>query len=200
MQLFISDSSLVWGELDLPLLGIHSDWCGAPLSPPLAYSLAMDPTHLWFLATREAAADTAPHAEPHAFTPGLWHHDVAELFLADPASGRYLEFNLAANGAWWTAGFSSTRIPARETPNFENHVITHCDEETTGRWLAAMAVPIPFLKETIGFGLRTTANAAFILNSPDQTFHSVHTLGGEVPDFHRPHEFPRLSPVKLPRK
>ncbi len=199
MQLFVSETPLAWGELDLPLLGVDSDWFGSPLAPPQGYSLAIDPTHLWFLATRGAPASCAPEAPPLTFTPRLWLHDVAELFLTDTASGRYLELNLAANGAWWAAMFSSPRSLAEEVPDFEQHITTHSDADTPNAWIAAMVIPIAFLKDTINFGLESRANAAFILNSPVQTFHSVHKLGGSTPDFHRPQEFLRLRPCKLPR-
>lgn len=198
MQLFIFEFPLVWGELDLPLLGVDSDWFGAPLAPPQGYSLAVDPTHLWFVASREAPAKSSPDAAPLTFTPGLWHHDVAELFIADPTSGQYLELNLAANGAWWAAKFSSIRTPADDEPDFMRHITTRREDGIPNAWVAAMVIPIAFLKETINFGLESTANAAFILNSPVQTFHSAHKLGGGIPDFHRPQDFPRLSPRKLP--
>ncbi|MEP2774785.1 MAG: hypothetical protein ABJQ29_16525 [Luteolibacter sp.] len=197
MRLFIPKNPLEWGELDLPLLGVDSDWHGRPLTPPLAFSLTADSENLWFVATRQSEDCAHPDASPGAFFPELWKYDTAELFLADPQSERYLEFNLAPNGAWWAAEFSSPRVLSPSQPDFRNHITTHCGDEP-GHWLTALVIPLHFLKETIGFGLTTRANATFILGSPAQTFHSVAKLPGVEPDFHQPAEFPLLVPCPTP--
>ena len=195
MQLFTPDSPLEWGSLDLPLLGISADWHGRRLDPPAAFTLAADKSTLWFVATRQAPAATHPEAVPGAFTAGLWKHDVAELFIAD-VDGSYLEFNLAANGAWWACKFASARDPFPCQPDFVDSVTTYWDSSEPGSWLAALAVPVAFLQQHIGFGLESRANVAFILNSPDQTFHSAAKLPGAAPDFHQPQAFQRLVPTK----
>lgn len=195
MQLFTPESPLEWGSLDLPLVGISADWQGSKLDPPAAFTVAADDSMLWFVATRQSPAATHPDAAPGAFTAGLWEHDVAELFIAD-AAGSYLEFNLAANGAWWACKFDSARNPSVSQPDFADSVATYWDCPEQGSWLAALAVPIKFLQQHIGFGLESRANAAFILNSPNQTFHSATRLPGSAPDFHQPQAFQRLIPAK----
>lgn len=195
MQLFTSDTPLVWGELDLPVLGIASDWHGAALNPPIGFTIATDSANLWFVATRHAATMTRPGAEPGSFVPGLWEYDVAELFIGDPKTGSYLELNLAPNGAWWAAKFGSPRVFSDVQPDFVGAVSTRRQEEIDDGWFAAIIVPIAFLREEIGFGLGSTANATFIMNSPEQTFHSACKLPGAEPDFHQPAAFPRLIPV-----
>ena len=196
MKICTAQKPLKWGELDLPLFGIGSDWFGKPLQPPLAYSLAMDSENLWFIATRQAEAIVHPDSSPDSFTAELWKYDTAELFIADPASGNYLEFNLAPNGAWWAASFSSPRVPLADQPDFQSYITAHSDSEQ-GQWLAALTIPLHYLQRTIDFGIETKANATFILNTPAQTFHSVAKLPGLEPDFHQPSDFPKISPYSL---
>lgn len=197
MQLFIAEKPLEWGALDLPLLGISKDWHGQPLNPPAAFTLASDGVNLWFAATRQAPATIHPDAEEGAFTPELWKHDVAELFIADDGGG-YLEFNLAANGAWWACKFDSVREAAPDQPDFREAVTTHHDATQPGSWLAALVIPIPFLIDHAGFGPGNRVNVTFILNSPAQTFHSASKLPGAEPDFHQPQAFLPLLPTAAP--
>lgn len=197
MRLFRSDSPLNWGELDLPVLGMTSDWYGRSLNPPMGFAVATDTASLWFLATRDATAICRPGAEPGAFTEGLWEWDVAELFLANPASGAYLEFNLAPNGAWWAAKFTAPRVRAQSQPDFQSFVTSHSDEKSGHSWCAAIRVSLDFLVSEIGFHSQTAANATAILNSPHQTFHSAAKLPGLQPDFHQPRAFPRLTPSHI---
>lgn len=194
MRLFQSDRPLAWGELDLPVLGMTSDWHGRALNPPLGFVLVTDTKSLWFVATRQSPATCRPGVAPGAFTEGLWEWDVAELFLADPTRGNYLEFNLAPNGAWWAAKLISPRVRAQTQPDFQSAVTSYWEKISDNGWCAAIQVPIDFLKSEIGFGSQTTANATAILNSPKQSFHSVAKLPGAEPDFHQPASFLRLVP------
>jgi len=196
MQLFQCDATLVWGGLDLPVMGISSDWHGVALRPPLCFTLAADPSNLWFVATRQAPATCSPGTEPGSFAEGLWEHDVAELFLANPTTGAYLEFNLAPNGAWWAAKFSAPRIRAKAQPDFPSIVTSHWEDISYDTWCAAICIPLTLLEKEIGFGAETTANATAILNSPLQTFHSAHKLPGTEPDFHQPASFIRFSTIR----
>lgn len=195
VTIFQSDHPLAWGELDLPVLGMTCDWHGLPLDPPLGFVIAADSSALWFVATRQASACSLPGAGPGAFTEGLWLGDVAELFLADPVGGAYLEFNLAPNGAWWAAKFTSPRVRSPQQPDFLTAVTSHRQETDGNGWCAALRVPLVLLQNEIDFGLRTTANATAILNTPVQTFHSAARLPGVEPDFHQPGHFPPLRPA-----
>lgn len=198
MHLFTTAHPLGWGSLDLPLLGITKDWHGHALVTPVAFALASDGVSLWFVATRQAPATVHPDAKPGAFTPGLWKHDVAELFIADAGGSAYMEFNIAANGAWWACKFDSARKPADSQPDFAGAIHSHHDPVDPDSWLTALEIPIGFLRHHIDFGLGTRANVAFILNSPEQTFHSASKLSGPDPDFHQPHLFEHLIPTKNP--
>lgn len=192
MTIFTSLRPLMWGELDVPMLGLDTDWHGAPVQPPAAYSLAMDAARLWFIAHHRRPADLHPLARPGVFQAGLWQNDVAELFLADPASGRYFEFNLAPNGAWWSCEFTAPRIRAEETDIVMPEVATFSDMAPDGSWVAAMAIPLDLLRARLDFGPHSRANVAMILESPQQKFLSAADLGGGPPDFHLPQRFPGI--------
>ena len=192
MVILRSLEPLVWGALDLPLLGINSDWHGTSFDPPAGFSLAVDPQRLWFIAGHSRPAELHPDARPGRFQPELWRHDAAELFLADPDSGRYLELNLAPNGAWWSSTFRTARVTADDAATPPTGVECHATLTPDGTWMAAMSVPVAELEQRIAFGENTTANVCMILGSPEQRFLSVADLGGGEPDFHRPDRFPKL--------
>ncbi len=189
MTIFTCPTPLLWGNLDVPLLGLDKDLTGEPLLPAAAYSLVMDPARLWFVATHRAAATIHPDARPGGFLAGLWQHDVAELFIADPVSGRYLEFNLAPNGAWWTCEFTAPRVREDEMDIAMPDVATFSELAADGTWVAAMSLPLDLLRARIGFGETSRANVTMILGSPTQRFLSASDLGQGEPDFHQPDRF-----------
>ncbi|RYD48822.1 MAG: hypothetical protein EOP83_25990 [Verrucomicrobiaceae bacterium] len=126
--------------------------------------------------------------------PELWKYDVAELFLTDPTSGRYFEFNLSPNAAWWSCEFTAPRQRAEETDIAFPDVTTYAELAPDGGWVAAMSIPLDLLEARLNFGETTKLNVTFILDSPEQRFLSVANLGEGEPDFHRPERF---SPVKF---
>jgi hypothetical protein len=199
MTIFTSERPLHWGELDVPMLGLEKDWQGARLQPPAAYSLVQDGRMLWFIAHHRRAAELHPQARPGMFQAELWRHDVAELFIADEASGRYFEFNLAANGAWWSCEFTAPRQRAEETDIAMPEVATFSDMAPDGAWVAAMAIPLDLLRARLDFGPQTRANVTMILESPLQRFVSAADLGGGAPDFHQPQRFPQCIFAPLAR-
>jgi hypothetical protein len=188
MTLVESTTPLRWGELDLPLFGLGCDHEGRPVEPAAFFCLAVDGESLWFLAGHGRPARLHAQARPGRFQAGLWEHDVAECFLLDPASGRYLELNLAPNGAWWSCEFLAPRRRADEYDIALPGVSTHADLAADGSWLAAMRLPLDVLRARIGFGAETRANVTMILESPRQRFLSACDLGG-VLDFHQPARF-----------
>ncbi|MFT4176311.1 MAG: hypothetical protein QM627_06610 [Luteolibacter sp.] len=194
MMIFTSEIPLKWGGLDVPLLALEKDWSGRAMQPAAGYCLVKDPEKLWFLATHRSTATPHPDSRPGEFQPELWKYDVAELFLGHPPSGRYFEFNLSPNGAWWCCEFSAPR-EAAETGAFPlSEVVTYADLAPDGGWLAAMSLPLDLLEARLDFGGSSVANVTMILNSPDQRFFSAAPLPGDVPDFHQPGAFP---PVKF---
>lgn len=197
MTIFTSLRPLVWGELDVPMLGLEKDWFGAPLQPAAGFCLAMDEKRLWFIAHHRKAANLHPQARPGVFQAELWRHDVAELFISDPVSGRYFEFNLAPNAAWWSCEFTAPRVRAENTDIVMPEVATFSDMAADGAWVAAMAIPLDLLRARLDFGTETRANVTMILGSPDQKFFTAADLGGGEPDFHLPHRFPAVVVAPL---
>ncbi|HEY1120231.1 MAG TPA: hypothetical protein VGE67_01465, partial [Haloferula sp.] len=180
--------------LDLPLFGISKDWYGTALASQAAFCVAVDPRRLWFVASHGKPAKLHPAARPARFVPELWKYDVAELFLSDPTSGRYFEFNLSPNAAWWSCEFTAPRQRAEETDIAFPDVTTYAELAPDGGWVAAMSIPLDLLEARLNFGETTKLNVTFILDSPEQRFLSVANLGEGEPDFHRPERF---SPVKF---
>jgi len=198
MTIFTSAVPLQWGELDVPLFGLGSDWDGGDFEPPAGFSLVMDRQRLWFLANHRKPAELHPKSRPGAFQAELWRYDVAELFLAEPKSGRYFEFNLAPNGAWWTCEFTAPRMRAEEVDIAMPEIATFAELAPDGSWLAAMAIPLDLLKARLDFGPETMANVTMILGTPDQKFLSATKLGGAEPDFHQPQAFSKVSFAAIP--
>ena len=193
MTVFRSAKPLVWGEMDLPLFGIDKDWHGKEVGPQAAFSIAVDSRSLWFIASHASPARVHPAARPGRFTPELWKHDVAELFLHDQTSGRYFEFNLAPNGAWWSCEFTAPRVREEAGDIVFPEVATFAELAPNGGWMAAMAIPRDLLEGRLDFGKETALNVAFILESPAQRFLTATDLGGGEPDFHRPQKFRKIA-------
>ena len=199
MTVFTTPRALVWGELDVSLFGLAKDLNGMLLDAPAAFSLATDTQHLWFIANHRKPALVHPQARPGAFQAELWKYDVAELFLSDPVSGRYFEFNLSPNGAWWTCEFTGPRLRADAVDIVMPEVATFSELSADGSWLAAMAIPLDLLRARLDFGAETRINVTMILESPQQRFLSANPLGGGEPDFHQPECFTQVRFVPLPR-
>lgn len=199
MTIFTSAQPLQWGELDVPLFGLTKDLDGADLAVPAGFSLVMDDRRLWFLASHRAPAQLHPQARPGNFQAELWQHDVAELFIADPVSGRYFEFNLSPNGAWWTCEFTAPRQRAEEVDIAMPEVATFSELAPDGGWVTAMAIPLDLLRARLDFGPKSRVNATMILESPAQKFVSAADLGDGPPDFHQPSKFAEIKFQPLPR-
>ncbi len=198
MTIFESERPLAWGELDVPLLGLMRDWHGVRVDPPAGFALVTDAERLWFVANHRRPAALHPQGRPGRFQRELWRYDVAELFLADPRSGRYFEFNLAPNGAWWTCEFTAPRVRAEDIEIAMPEVATFAELAPDGSWVAALAVPLDLLRARLDFGPATRANVTFILETPAQRFLSAADLGGGEPDFHQPGRFPQIAWAPLP--
>ena len=197
MTIFESPTLLEWGALDVPLLGLEKDWLGNKLDVPAAFSLALDSQRLWFIASHQRAAALHPASRPGRFCTELWKYDVAELWLSHPQSGRYFEFNLAPNGAWWSCEFRGPREREERVEIAMPEVAAFSELAPDGSWVAALALPLPLLKARLDFGPETLANVTFVLESPDQRLLTAADLGGGEPDFHRPAKFRKIVFSKL---
>jgi hypothetical protein len=180
------------------MLGLARDWFGEPVAPAAGFVLAKDAARLWFVASHRRPATLHPRSRPGRFQAELWRYDVAELFLADPRSGRYFEFNLAPNGAWWNCEFTAPRVPAEAEAVAMPEVATFAELGVDGAWVAAMAIPLELLRARLDFGPETRANVTFILESPEQRFLTAAKLGDGEPDYHRPAHFPQISFTPMP--
>ncbi len=189
MLILRSAQPLLWGDLSLPVWGLERDWFGTALASPMMFSLAEDGKRLWFLAAGKSPAKIHPQARPGAFLAELWRYDCAELFLADPVSGRYVEFNLAANGAWWSAEFLAPRERADRMDIAFPEVATFAELSPDGGWMSAMAIPLDLLKARLNWSDSSRVNVTFIVNSPEPQFLTASRLPGEEPDFHQPAYF-----------
>ncbi len=171
-----------------PFITIEKDWSGEA-GPGPAFRVEMrDDT--WFFHVRVNKPPLGnPGAAPGKFHEGLWRYDVAEWFVANRDTGRYMEWNLAPNGAWWAMLFSEPRRRAGVLPDLQG-VITESAITHDG-WEAVLHVPRALLESALGAGV-LTHNACFILGVPRQHFSWVN-FPVEEPDFHLPKYFRALK-------
>ena len=188
MEIQILKAALRWAEVRAtPMHDLCYDWHGQSMDSPAHFSLLEDTTHLWLIAGRNKPAKPHPTGLCGDFQVELWRHDVAELFIAAPDGSAYLEFNLSPRGAWWMERFSQ---PRHVDPIAERPVVkTHAELADGGAWLSALAIPLDWLFDTIGWSENSPLNVSFILDSPDQRFLTACDLGDGEPDFHRPQAF-----------
>jgi hypothetical protein len=193
-----SPTPLHWGQLNVPLWGLQRDWFDKETETPLMFSLATDSNDLWFIAAGKTPAQIHPLARPGAFVAELWRYDCAELFLSHPKIERYIEFNLAANGAWWSAEFTQPRQRVEEMDVIFPDVKTFAELSPDGGWMSAMSIPLDVLHARIGWEETSLMNVTFITGSPNQKFLSASKLPGDQPDFHQPTHFSsfRYHPIE----
>lgn len=191
MEVLVLPEAFTWpADARRGMRELSRDWHGQTLSPAPRLGLIEDPTHLWLVAGREHPFRAHPGAGCGDFQPELWRHDVAELFIASPRGGHYLEFNLAPTGAWWMAAFGGPRrpLPAPELPA----VIACGTPAGAEAWHAALAIPLDWLRHEVAWGAESRLNATLILGQDPQRFLSQADLGGGEPDFHRPEHYPQV--------
>jgi hypothetical protein len=198
MQIFTSEKPLSWGKLDVPLFGLTKDWFGSTLEEPSTFSLVQDSEFLWFILLFPKTASIHPDSSPGQFTPELWKYDVAELFLANPTTGEYLEFNLTSNGAWWASKFSSPRFASPKQPHFTSEIRSCHDLTGKDHSVVALKIPIKFLKMEMDFSEAFVGNITMIRDSPSQRYLSAFKLPGAQPDFHQPQHFLPITFTSLP--
>lgn len=197
MIVFQSNTPLKWGELDLPILGIENDWYQEKANHPPMYSIAMDETLLWFLAAHDDPAQMHSGAGAGEFVAELWKYDVAEIFISSGESNRYIEINLAPNGAWWCCEFTDPRVPASSRNHPMPEVRTFSEWNENGAWMAAFSVPLDLLESRLGDRKFWRVNVTMILSSPQQKFFSAQKLPQDHPNFHQPEHFSPVNFVNL---
>lgn len=128
----------------------------------------------------------------HGFVYGLWREDCVELFIANPENGRYVEFNFAPSGAWWSRVFEDVRKPAEvDPPACQSHGRMDDTE-----WSVHAEIKLQTVQQGIGGEpANWVANLIVLVggcddNEPDlNNLHSLCKFTSAHPDFHRPQDF-----------
>ncbi len=169
---------------------LNREWYGKPFTPPYEFRFHLTENDLVFSARRTSPALLHPKASKGHFQENLWKYDTSEFFIATADGSRYMEFNLAPNGAWWAAAFTDPRKVNPEVPAFPQGVTATGHADETG-WVAEARIPLSYLG-LMGIcpgkaPCRIAATA--ILNSPEQLFLTTASDTSGSPDFHRPHSW-----------
>ncbi len=169
-----------WQQLD-------HEWYGQPVPPACEFRFTLTADALVFAARRAAPALLHPEACCGAFREHLWKYDTAEFFIATMDGSRYMEFNLAPNGAWWAAAFTGPRVVNEAVPALPQGV-SATGRAGAGGWECEASLPLSWLAL---MGIEPgkapcRVAAAAILESPAQLFLTTATDLSGAPDFHRP--------------
>lgn len=162
---------------------LKEDWFGKSIENPIYISLARDEHTLTFHAQRTALPTLHPKAKEGEFIAGLWEYDVAELFVSDPSTGQYLEFNLSPNGAFWGCAFDAPRMASKVQPDFQS--LRSWSRLEKQAWEATLTIPLSFLP-SLG---DARFNITGVLLDEHQRFFTHAKLPGQQPDFHQPEHF-----------
>jgi hypothetical protein len=139
-----------------------------------------------------------PEVLPNDFFEGLWKFDCGELWLYSAETGRYLEFNLAPNGAWWSMVFESPRVRAKGCGS-PKCITSGTIQE--GFWQATLFVSFEEIERCLGACSGWSGNVTLVIGGcPDNEvpLENLHTI---VPlkavDFHRPQDWVPLESLVL---
>ncbi len=169
-----------------PWQQLGQEWFGAPVVPPFEFRFRLTADALEFSARRPCPALLHPEACEGKYQENLWKYDTAEFFIATTACDRYMEFNLAPNGAWWAAAFTGPRVADPRMPAMPDGVTTS-GHATAGGWECEAHLPLRYLAQMGIIPGETPFRlaAAAILGSPQQIFLTTSTDTSGRPDFHR---------------
>ncbi len=199
IPLIFSSQSPKFSDLEAHGILISKTWSQQKVRHAARALFWVDQSHFHFLAGhRNGPGLCHPESQPSKYQAELWKYDVAEFFLKSPLSSRYLEFNLAPNGAWWSAAFTAARTPAPGEPSAIPGVHTSSERNPTS-WRASARLPLAWLQANLAFSEESTLNATFIINSPTQDFLSAAQLADPsdtAPDFHRPDRFAPIRSIR----
>lgn len=181
---------------DAILRPLERDWYGAPVPGSPRWSLALEGADLVLRGEVDALPVRVAGDQEGRFLEGLWEGDVVEAFLLNPATGYYLEINLAPGGAWWACGHKAPRVRAKSAGSLLEGVRAQVLPKEHG-WSAALRLPVANLPPELAFHPAITrGNVAFCLGRP-RRYLSVADLGGGTPDFHRPGRWMALSDMLI---
>jgi hypothetical protein len=177
----LSRSALVIPDVPAVLaLDVARRWDGAPLPELRArVRLSAAPDGLWYEAgMAHQRAPRIPEAPRGARVERLWDFDVVECFVV-AADGRYVELELGAGGHYLALAFDA---PRRRSDDFAREALAVEWESSAEDWRARCRVPRAWFAEPVArVNAFAIAGGQFAAHAP---------VGGERPDFHRPHAFP----------
>ena len=171
---------------------LMEDWHGKPC-PHVSFEVSK--STVWtFRVDVQSTPDQFPLSEPYQYKEGLWEQDVAEWFLVDTETQRYIEFNLAPNGAWWMMFFEDIRLRTTQ-PLPDLSVVNTTFSQQKHSWQAELKIPESLLLNWLG-DTTWTHNVCFIIGHKPRQFISLCNLSSNTPDFHRPFEID--IPIRMP--
>ena len=174
---------------DWPLIGFTSDWFGEPPAAAADFILAANQTCLFFGARCEQTPCFERRAASGEFFEGLWLYDVAELFIREPGTLRYQEWNLAPNGAYWSMYFSDILQRAKTEFRSPGGVQTYSKIELQS-WQAALSIPFSAFSFPLNPGEPFFANVPMIINhAVKEQYLTWAKIAEPQPAFHRPAKF-----------
>lgn len=159
---------------------IVHDWYGTTLKKPLCWELNLGEAEGVYSVQVPFVPRTRSVDVSGKFVEGLWEQDVVELFLAGD-SGRYVEFNVSSQGAWWFMPFSDYRV--RAETRCERPRVSVAIEPARREWRVELVFGLEKILAYLG---RITAwHVAAIHYAPTSvTYISSRNTEGGDPDFH----------------
>jgi len=159
---------------------IEHDWFGEKLVRPFRASFAVQDERAAFHAVMPYAPPVADLHRRGDFVEGLWNDDVIELFVRDH-SGRYVEFNVSADGAWWFMPFTDYRTRAQDGCNPPETAISIVREDL--QWQVRLSFDIDHLLMFLSGVNLIHFSAIHYQGGAPVYLSSRRVLGGD-PDFH----------------
>jgi hypothetical protein len=173
---------------------VQNDWAGLSMPGAFRWSLAQDPERLWVSLELPVRPPSEQKHELGDFVEGLWEADVVELFLMSP-SGRYQEWNVSPDGAWWAMSFVGYRQRDSRSTRPEGVVVEVFHDEES--WRAVLSVPRSALPEPLTESTRVHVSG--IIHRPDGSSSYLSSAGSPAfePDFHDSRCFKPAAFVQL---
>jgi hypothetical protein len=170
---------------------IDKDWFGTPVAARPQFELGLDAGDIVLRGRAEKAPLVVP-GDTGGYAEGLWNGDCVELFLVNPETGYYIEFNLSPKGGRWSCEFTAPRVRAPGAPRDFVGVSTTA-KRTDGAWESTIRIPVASLPAELAFDpAKTRGNVTFCLGDSHQLYLTYADLGDGMPNFHRPDHWIRL--------
>jgi hypothetical protein len=188
----LSKDFVLAGVFSLPFTEFKKDWYGKVPQARTSFLFGTDEENLFFALKCEKPAAFDKQHKPGEYTENLWQYDVAELFIVEPGSGRYQEFNLSPAGSWWSMLFSDYRV--RDLAHFSMPKGLQCSGSVSEhRWQAALMVPLQSLSLPRMALKEYRFNVCSIINGAEKQYLSWAESKSEKPDFHRTEHYVPLE-------